>query len=173
LGKGGTILGLIGLILGAGGIGLGGFAWLTVSNLGTQVGNLYEQTTWYKQNATSFYCNPPNIYLTFIGLTIEFELGLEDSVHFSFMAWAHTESTIGWSRLWVYFRVDGIIDTDQHAEVGTHDGDETVHFMIPLQDVRNDLPSGLHTVTVVVYGTSSAIYISDSSLFVQKLTNNI
>jgi len=59
------------------------------------------------------------------------------------MAWAHIEQVAGWSKIWVYFRVDGITDTDQHAEVGTYNGDETVHFMIPLQDVRQDLSFGL------------------------------
>ncbi len=172
MGKGGAILGLIGLILGAGGIGLGGFAWLTVSNLETQLLNFGVQTTWYKENDTAFVCNPPNTYLTFSGLTIEFELGVNESVYFSFMAWAHTEGiTLAWSRIWVYFRVDGVIDTDQHAEIGTFNGVGTVNFMIPLQDVRYDLLAGVHNVTVAVYGTSSANYISDSSLFIQKLTN--
>ncbi|MBY8985517.1 MAG: hypothetical protein KGD65_10635 [Candidatus Lokiarchaeota archaeon] len=60
MGKGGTILGLIGLILGAGGIGLGGFAWLSVSTLENQIVNIGEQTTWYKENETTFQCNPPN-----------------------------------------------------------------------------------------------------------------
>lgn len=169
--KGSTVLGIIGLILGLGGIGLGGYAWLSVLNLENQAINWGAQTSWYKENDTSFVSNPPLTYLTFTGLAIDFELGMNDSVYFSFMAWAHTEPIAGWSKIWVYFRVDGIIDTDQHAEVGTFNGDETVHFMIPLQDVREDLASGTHTVTVVVYGTSSANYISESSLFVQKLTN--
>ena len=171
MGKGGTILGLIGLILGAGGIGLGGFAWLSVSNLETQVINFGEQTTWYRENATTFYCIPVGNYITFSGLTIEFTLGANKSVYFSFMAWAHTESFAGWSRIRLYFCVDGIIDTDQRAEVGTYNGDETVNFMIPLQDVRHDLSIGVHNVTIVVRGTSSANYIYHSSLFVQRLTN--
>ena len=170
MGKGGTVLGLIGLILGAGGIGLVGYAWLSVSNLENQV-NIYEQTSWFRENDTNFVCNPPSTYLTYFGLTVEFVLRLNESVYFSFMAWAHIEQVAGWSKIWVYFRVDGITDTDQHAEVGTYNGDETVHFMIPLQDVRNDLSMGVHTVTVTVYGTSSANYISRSSLFVQKLTS--
>jgi len=52
LGKGGTVLGLIGLILGAGGIGLVGYAWLSVSNLEKQV-NIYEQTSWFRENDTN------------------------------------------------------------------------------------------------------------------------
>jgi len=171
MGRGGTVLGLIGLILGAGGLGLGGFAWLSVSNLENQVKNYCEQTTWYRENGTTFVCNPPHTYLTFSGLTIEFELGLNESVYFSFMAWSHTEQVAGWSLIRVYFRVDGILDTNQYAEVGTYNGDEIVNFMIPLQDVRQDLSIGVHTVTVVVYGTYAGNYISRSSLFVQRLTS--
>lgn len=171
MGRGGTIFGLIGLILGAGGIGLGGFAWLSVSNLENQVVNSYNQATWYRENETAFVCNPPNTYLTFLGLTIEFELGVNEAVYFSFMAWAHTEQVVGWSRIWVFFRVDGILDTDRRAEVGTYNGDENVNFMIPLQDVRYDLLPGIHTVTIAIYGTTTANYISHSSLFVQKLTD--
>ena len=171
MGKGGTILSLIGLILGAGGIGLGGYAWVIASNLENRVETIYEQTTWYKENETTFQCNPPNLYLTFSGLTIEFELGVNESVYFSFMAWAHTEPIVGWSKIWIYFRIDGIRDVDQHAEVGTYNGDEMANFMIPLQDVRDDLSTGIHTITIDIYGTSSANYISHSSLFVQKLTN--
>lgn len=171
MGRGTTILGVFGLILGLGGIGLGGYAWYSVSILKNQAINWGAQNTWYKENDTTFICNPPLSYLTFTGLAIEFELGTNESVYFSFMAWAHTEPIAGWSKIWVYFRVDGLIDTDQHAEVGTYNGGETVNFMIPLQDVREDLASGTHVVTLVVYGTSSANYISESSLFVQKLTN--
>ena len=169
MGKCGTILGLTGLILGAGGIGIGGFAWLSISTLENQIVNIGEQTTWYKENETTFQCNPPNTYLTFTGLIIEFELGTNESVYLSFMAWAHTEQIVRWSKIWLYFRIDGILDMDQHAEVGTFNGDETVNFMIPLQDVRDDLSTGIHTVTIDIYGSSSVNYISHSSLFVQKI----
>jgi hypothetical protein len=171
LGKGGTVLGVIGLILGAAGLGLGGFVWLNVSNLENQIINTPVQTTWYKENGTTFSSDPTFTYLTFSGLTIEFELGINESVYFSFMAWAHIEPITFWSTISVYFRVDGITDTSLRAEVGTYSGDETAHFMIPLQDVRQDLSMGVHNVTVAVYGTSTANYISDSSLLVQRLTS--
>ncbi|MHA2284005.1 MAG: hypothetical protein ACXAC5_24470 [Promethearchaeota archaeon] len=171
MGRGGTILGLIGLILGAGGIGLGGFAWLTVSNLETQLLNFGVQTTWYKENDTTFSSFPSGTYLTFSGLTIEFQLGSNESVYFSFTAWARITRVPGdWSLLWVYFRVDGILDTSRCIRIGTWDGDSFDDFSISLQDVRQDLPIGVHNVTVAIYGTSSGNYISDSSLFVQRLT---
>ena len=172
MGKAGTILGLIGLILGAGGIGLGSFAWLTVSNLENQLVNLDVKTTWYKENDTTFSCVPSYTYLTFSGLTIEFELGANELVYFSFTAWARiTHIVSDWSLLYVYFRVDGIIDNSRYIRVGTYDGDLYDDFSISLQDVREDLPIGVHNVTIAIYGSSTGNYISDSSLFVQKLSN--
>ena len=168
MGRSGTILGVIGLILAAGGLGLGGFAWLSLSSLENQVDIFSEQSTWYKYNETVLVCNPPSTYITFSGLMIEFELGSNESVHFSFTTRAHTEVASGWSRITVYFQVDGILVTDPSAEVGTYNGAFTVNFMIHLQDVRNDLSSGVHNVTVVIRGETTANYIYQSTLVVHK-----
>ncbi|HDZ18737.1 hypothetical protein LCGC14_0413010 [marine sediment metagenome] len=170
MGKGGKALGVVGLILGACGLGLGGFAWLSVSRLESQVVLIQEQNIWYKYNITNFACNPTNTYLTFSGLTVEFELGLNESVYFSFSARAHTEPIAGWSRIVVFFRVDDIFGTDPRAEVGTYNGAFPVNFMLNLQDVREDLTPGVHNVTVVIRGESGANYIHHSMLLVQKFT---
>ena len=168
MGKGSAILGVIALILGAGGLGLGGLAWISVSRVETQVANFSEQNTWYKFNGSTFYCDPA-VYLTFSGLTIEFELGPNESVYFGFTSWVHTEAVSGaWSRITVYFRVDGITELNPSAQVGAYDGSFTIHYMIHLQDVRGDLSPGVHNVTVAIRGTSAANYIWKSSLFVQK-----
>jgi len=184
MGKGGTVLGLIALILGASGLGLGGFAWLSmgelesqtsnlgdqVSNLGDQISNLTgevsEQNYWYKYNGTTLNCDPPFTYITFSGLMIEFELEPNESVYFSFTARAHTEAVPGWSAITVIFRVDGYFAPEPSAEGGTYNGAFTEHFMIHLQDVRHDLLPGVHNVTVVIYGQTTANYIYKSSLFV-------
>ena len=168
MGKGSTILGVIGLILGASALGLGGFAWLSVLNVETQVASFSEQTTWYRYNETALVCNPPSAFITFSGLMIEFELGPNEFVHFSFTTRAHIEPVAGWSRITVYFQVDGTVEPDPSAEVGTYFGDFQVNFMIHLQGVRNDLSPGVHSVTVNIRGTSSANYIFQSMLFVQK-----
>ncbi|GAH46490.1 unnamed protein product [marine sediment metagenome] len=55
--------------------------------------------------------------------------------------------------------------------VGMYNGGFTNHYSVHLQDVRNDLLSGVHTVTVVIIGTYSANYIWESSLIVQKVSN--
>ena len=169
MGKSSTVLGVIALILGAGGLGLGGLALISVSRVETQVATFSEQNTWYKYNDTTFRCDPIQTYLTFTGLTIEFELGPNESVYFSFTSMAHTEQNIGaWSRILILFRVDGISRLNPNAEVGAYNLGLTTHSMIFLQDVRDDLSPGVHNVTIVIRGDPAANYIWKSSLFVQK-----
>ena len=166
MGKGSTVLGVIALILGAGGLGLGGLAWISVSRVETQLSNFSEQNTWYKYNETVIKCDPIQNYITFTGLTIEFELGPNESVYFSFTSRGHTEQNIGgWSKILVLFRVDGISRLNPNAEVGAG---FTMHSMIHLQDVRDDLSPGVHNVTVVINGDPASNYIWKSSLLVQK-----
>ena len=100
----------------------------------------------------------------------EFELGPNESVYFSFTARAHTEAVPGWSRITVYFRVDGIFEFDPSAEVGTYNGAFTVNFMLTLQHVRNDISPGVHNVTVAKRGDSTANYIHYSTLLVQTVS---
>ena len=169
MGKGSTALGLIALIFAAGGLGLGDLAWISVSRVEPQLAIFSEQNTWYKYNDTAFRCDPIQTYLTFTGLTIEFELGPNESVYFSFTSRGHTEQNlVAWSRILVLFRVDGISRLDPSAEVGAYNVGFTMHSMIHLQDVRDDLSPGVHTVTVVIRGDPAANYIFKSSLFVQK-----
>lgn len=169
MGKGSTALGLIALIFAAGGLGLGGLAWISVSRVETQVAAFSEQSTWYKYNETTFRCDPIQTYITFTGLTIEFELGPNESVYFSFTSRAHTEQNIGaWSKILVLFRVDGISRLDPSAEVGAYNLGLTTNSMIFLQDVRDDLSPGVHNVTIVIRGDPASNYVWKSSLFVQK-----
>jgi len=169
--KGSAALGVIALIMAAGGLGLGGYAWISVSRVETQVANFSEQSTWYKFYDPPFICNPTGTYLTLSALTIEFELGPNESVYFSFTSRAHTEPVpLAWSRISVYFRVDGIMQSDPSAEVGMYNGDFIINHMIHLQTVRSDLSSGIHNVTIIIRGDSTANYVYKSTLFVQKVS---
>jgi hypothetical protein len=168
LSKGSTVLGIFGLILVASSLGLGGFAWLTASGLQNQVNQFSEQNTWYRYNETSLNCVPSS-YIAFSGLTIEFDIGTNESAYFSFAAQVHLEPSVPgfWSRVYVYFRIDGITRTDTHAWVGLFNGG-TANLQIILQHIRNDLSPGVHNVTIAITGSSSGNYIHYSSLIVQK-----
>jgi hypothetical protein len=169
MGKSGTILGIIGLILGAGGLGLGGYVWVSLSRVESQVDINSEQSTWYRYNDTTINSNPAFSYIQHIGLTIEFSLGSNESVYFSFMGTVHLEPSGGWSQIYAYFRVNGITDTGHSAMVGLYNGG-TATLMISLQHKRHDLSQGTHSVTIVIYGTLTGNYIYDSSLYVQRIS---
>jgi len=165
MGRGSVALGVIALILAAGGLGLGGFAWFSVSQIETPV------KSWHKYVDPAFICNPANTYLTFTDLTIEFVLEPSESVHFSFTSVAHVEVVpSGWSLITVFFSVDGVSQMEPIAQVGMYDGDFLILFSLHLETVRTDLSSGIHNVTVVVYGYSTGNYLFDSMLFVQTVS---
>ena len=161
---------ILGIILAVSGIVLSAFTFTTVSRIDSQVTNYFAQNSWYRYNETTFNTDPIYSYLTLPGLMVEFELEQGESVYFSFSSSAHLEANpTSWSRIYVYFRVDGLFQSDPTAEVGMYQETVTHHFSIHLQAVRDDLSAGVHNVTVVIYGDSTGNYIWKSSLFVHKI----
>ena len=153
-----------------GSLALGGFAWLSVSRVETHVANFSDQNAWYKYYEPPFYCYPTDTDITFSVLTITFELRPNESIYFSFTAQTFTDLVASdWSRVTVFFKVDGIVEPDPSAEVGMYNGGFATNFMIHLQTVRHDLSSGIHNVTVVIRGYITANYVSESTLFAQKV----
>ena len=147
-----------------GSLALGGFAWLSVSRVETHVANFSDQNAWYKYYEPPFYCYPTDTDITFSVLTITFELRPNESIYFSFTAQAFTDLVASdWSRVTVFFKVDGIVEPDPSAEVGMYNGGFATNFMIHLQTVRHDLSSGIHNVTVVIRGDITANYVSEST----------
>jgi hypothetical protein len=165
---------ILAIILAISGITLGAFTFISVSRIETQVANFSDQNSWYKFNGTNFNNDPVYTYLIFEGLIVEFEVGIGESVYFSFTCRAHIEIVLGaWSYISVFFRVDELIATSPNAQVGVYNAPSifTVHEMVHLQDVRYNLIPGTHNVTVAIYGFSTANYIWESSLFVQIVQN--
>ena len=161
---------ILGIIIAISALVLGAFTWVSVSRMEGQVTNLTDKNLWYRFNQTTFYGNPTFTYLTFDGLVIEFEIAAGESVSFSFTSRTHIEAVTGaWSYITLYFRLDGYLSTHPNAQVGMYSGTFTQHEMIHLQDVRDNLSPGTHNVTIDIYSSSTANYILESSLIVQKV----
>jgi len=153
------------------GLVLGAFTFISVSRIDSQVTNYFNQNSWYSYDVNVFNTNPSGTYLTFEDLTVEFELEQGESVYFSFTCKAHVEPIpTFWSRVYIFFRVDGIVSFNPNAEVGMFNGANTESYMIHLQHVRDDLSAGVHNVTVEIWGDSTANYIWINTLFVQKVS---
>ncbi|MFX1448589.1 MAG: hypothetical protein ACFFCG_10705 [Promethearchaeota archaeon] len=161
---------ILGIILAVSGLVLSAFTFTMVLRIDSQVSNYLDQNSWYKYNGTTFNTDPTYTYLTLTGLTIEFELEQGESAYFSFSCRAHIEANpTAWSRIVVNFRVDGLFQSDPNAEVGMYQGAFTNHYMIHLETVRDDLSSGTHNLTIIIYGDYTGNYIWKSTLFVQKV----
>lgn len=164
---------ILGIILAISSLVLGAFTFTVASRIDSQVTNYFAQNSWYRYTNETFNTNPSATYITLPSLMVQFDLEQGESVYFSFSCSAHLESAVSathWSRIFVYFKVDGLFDiSDPNAEVGMYSITVTHHFVLHLQIVRADLFAGVHNVTVVIYGTSTGNYIFESSLFVQKV----
>ncbi len=172
MGNGRPTLPILAILLAISGITLGAFTFVSVSRIETQVANLSDKNSWYRYNGTSVYSDPIYTYLAFEGLIIEFEVGTGESVYFSLICRAHIEPVpTSWSYISVFFKVDGFIAINPNAQVGMYNGAFTIHEMVHLQDVRDNLIPGTHNVTIAIYGFSTANYIWESSLFVQIIQN--
>ena len=66
MGKGGAVLGLLGMLLGAGGLGFAFIVWNNQNTLETQLTGLAPQDIWYRYYEDIFDVDVQNTYLTIL-----------------------------------------------------------------------------------------------------------
>ena len=169
MGKAGTVLGLIGILLGAGGLVFGFIAW---SSLQTQVGNGENIDTWYTIDNTTFTVSPAVTVLELVNNTISFELTSTASVYMSFTCSAVIFPSGIISSIFFFFKVDGeYLDNVLKTEVGSNNGGSTEdYFSVHLQHFIENMNAGSHNITVCVSSGTDVNKISDKMLFVQSFT---
>lgn len=80
MGKGGAVLGIIALLIGAGGLGFGLLAWLDTNNIKNQI------NTWHDTRFTVYGLTPTLVYLTIPGLNINFTLESPTDIYFIYLS---------------------------------------------------------------------------------------
>jgi hypothetical protein len=107
-----ALLGVIGLIIGAVGLGLGASALTELARMRTQLDAIskdtHEHNGWYKRHDSAVYTNPNFTNIPITELTITFELESNEAVYFSYMAGVTLVPESGLSFIAINFRVDGI-----------------------------------------------------------------
>ena len=135
MGKGGSILGIIGILLGAGGLGFGFMAWNTQNSMQA---TLAGQDIWYQYDGDSFNVNPIDTPLHIPNMSIVFDLATTASIHILFMCRAIVYPIpTDYSYMSFYFNIDGIRLTEPRADVGSNEGTSTVRFNIRLFQALN------------------------------------
>ncbi|MFX1569267.1 MAG: hypothetical protein ACFFCV_12960 [Promethearchaeota archaeon] len=169
MGKAGVVLGLIGILIGAGGLVFGFIAWSSLNTIQRQSESV---ETWYTIDNTKFTVNPHATVFELINNTISIELTSTASVYMSFTCNAVIFPS-GKSSLFFFFRVDGVnLDNILYTEVGNLNGGSTEdYFSVHIQHFIESMTAGSHNITVCVSsGNSDVNKISDKILFVQSLT---
>jgi len=170
MGKGGAVLGLIGILLGAGGLVFGFITWSSLNTIQTQIGDVENIETWYTIDNTKFTVSPAATVLELTNLTISFELTSTASVYMSFTCRAEIIPSGTTSSVFFFFKVDGVnLDNILKTEVGSMNGGSTEdYFAVTLQYFIENMNAGSHNITVCVSSGTDVNKISDKMLFVQS-----
>ncbi|NVM19759.1 MAG: hypothetical protein HWN80_18805 [Candidatus Lokiarchaeota archaeon] len=169
MGKGGSILGIIGILLGAGGLGFGFIAW---NNQNTMQANLTVQNIWYQYDGDLFDANPAYTYLHIPNMSIVFDLTTTASIHILFTCSVGvTADPTDFEGLSFYFSIDGIRLTQPRVDVGPYEGSSTVdYYSVALQHFIPSFSSGTHNISSMVFSEDDTHFLRFCSLTIQSFT---
>jgi hypothetical protein len=166
MGKGSAILGIIGILIGAGGLVFGFLAWDSVRKIQT---NQKVNEVWYAENNGPFTVTPAFTVIELSFLNITFELDSESSVYFSFTCWAEITPDVSYSSIFFFFRMDGANIVNPFTRVGNNQGGSSNdYFSVSLQHFIENLVAGSHNITLGVSTESAGGILTDMTLFVQS-----
>lgn len=156
MGKGaGTVLGIIGILLGAGGLTLGLISWFSLEEA-------YTQRSWYDYVDLDGLSTTTreNIY----GLSITMNLKSDEILYVSFTCTVQLDGL--WAEFYVY--IDNSVTSGRTAV--SRDGIAGyLRYTAAIQHINNTLTGGDHTITVRAYTDDPGTLARDCVLFVQTL----
>jgi len=170
MGKAGSILGILGILLGAGGLGFGVMAWDLQNSMQA---NLTAQDIWSQYDGDSFTVNPSHTYLQIPNMSIVFDLATTASIHILFMCSVVIfPDPIDYAGITFFFSVDGIRLIEPRVDVGSYEGSSTRdYFSVAFQHFILSISSGTHNITVMVYSEDTTHFVRYCSLTIQSLAD--
>ena len=169
MGKGGIILGIIGIILGAGGLGFGFIIWTDQSSIQEELDKYTPRDTWYGYHEGIYDVDTINTYLLIPNMNLSIDLSKVCSIDLLFTCQAFTLGTGGRSDLGFYFGIDGLIISNPNIRVGTYDGTPTTYYhSVSLEYFSEGWSVGTHNISVFFRSTVDINSIQYCALFVQS-----
>jgi len=170
MGKAGSILGLLGILLGAGGLGFGFMVWTTQN---TMQADLTAQDIWSQYDGDSFTVNPSYTYLHIPNMSIVFDLATPALIHILFTCSIVIFPVPSiYSGISFFFSVDGIRLTQPRVDVGSIDGGSIVdYFSVSFQHFIPSFSSGAHNISVMVFSELTTNFVRYCSLTIQSLVD--
>ncbi|MFW9828792.1 MAG: hypothetical protein ACFFEY_14470 [Candidatus Thorarchaeota archaeon] len=168
--KGGAVLGIIGLLLGAGALGFGFIIWMNQNALQLQISRGGPQETLYLKYDDIFDIDTINTYLQIPNLSLSIDLTTQTSIYLLFTCLAYTTGNpISRSDIYFHFYMDGYIISYPAARVGTFKGNYSSYYhSVSLQHMVEGLAVGTHNFSVYVRSTVDTNSVQYSRLLVQS-----
>lgn len=171
MGKGGIILGLIALLLGAGGLGLGYINYINQPTIPTIDYNINRPTVYYDYRDTDFTPTPAMIHIPIPTLEIIFEIFDPVSVHLLFTCSARClGDAASFSDLFFYFMINDVRQTGMPwARTGGYQSNTNYEYStVSLQHYFTLNSTGLYNITVTVLTERLGNFIRQASLFIRS-----
>lgn len=159
MGKGGIILGLIGLLIGAGGLGFG------------IVNFISQPKVYYSYVDADYTPSPALVYFPIPNLAILVEIGGPMSLHLLFTCSARCFGDAGtFSDLFFYFMINSIRQTDMPwARTGGFQSNTNYEYStVSLQHYFTLTTPGVYNITVVVLSEYLPNHIRQASLWISS-----
>jgi len=154
MGKAGSVFGIIGMLLGAGGLGFGFIAWNGQNAIKSEINELTGQNIWYRYYDSTFDVSPINTYLTIPNMSISIDLTATSSILLSFTCTALIYGNLGRSDVMIYFYIDGVLISYPSARVGGFAGNYSSYFhSVALDYFSEGWSVGIHNISMYVRST--------------------
>jgi len=168
----GVALAIISLLIGAGGLGIGVYCYLTfgerIAELEGELEDRSIKGTWYAELLEDWSPTLTDTNETIPDLTISFQVKEGESVYFLFISRAIVYKYSSHSYLRFTFSIDGIILNAPYTLAGGHNVDETfIYIPVALQYSTATLVAGNHTVSVIGLRSYNFNFIRHSTFLVQ------
>jgi len=162
MGKGGAVLGILGLLIGTGGLAFGIINWINQPTIP------YEPH-WYSYHDNEFYPSPISVYKPIPNISIVFELNTPMSLHLLFTCSARCHGEVGsFSDLFFYFMINDVRQMDMPwARVGSYESNTNYeYYTVSLQHYIDLMTPGVYNITVVLLTERLGNFIRQSSFWI-------
>jgi hypothetical protein len=189
MGKGGAVLGIIGILIGAGGLGFGFLGWnsaivnqtkLTelendfINQLNSTLFTLFglaPEDSWYSYYDGPFTPLPALVYMPIPNISIVFELTVPMSLHLLFTSSARClGNATSFSDLFFYFMINDVRQIDlPWTRVGSFESNTNFeYYSVSLQHYFDLVLPGVYNITIVVLSEQAGNFVRESSLWIRS-----
>ncbi len=169
MGKGGVVLGILGLLLGAGGLGFAFIVWNNQNSIRSQLVGVAPQNIWHRYYEDIFDVDLTSTYMTIPNMSISIDLTTKASILLSFTCTALITGNLGRSDVMIYYYIDEVLISNPNARAGGYAGNYSSYFhSVSLDYFSEGWTAGTHNISMYVRSTVDTNSIQYCHLTIQS-----